>query len=225
MRKTLIINSLGPVFAALLTSSAVCLAAGVPSISPTKETYLRIADEVDANLQKEILQKFFPVTADEKGGGFFENYALNWTRMAGSNKSIVYQGRLTWTSAAAALRFPAQAEMYLSMTRRGAACLADKLWDKTGGGFYWQVDADGKPIDRHASRCTATPSASTPWPPATRPPRTRPPSTWPRRHFNGSRSTPTTTQQGLLREHRRGRQAGLARRRQRGRRGRPARSR
>ncbi len=145
MRKTLIINSLGPVFAALLTSSAVCLAAGVPSISPTKETYLRIADEVDANLQKEILQKFFPVTADEKGGGFFENYALNWTRMAGSNKSIVYQGRLTWTSAAAALRFPAQAEMYLSMTRRGAACLADKLWDKTGGGFYWQVDADGKP--------------------------------------------------------------------------------
>ena len=31
------------------------------------------------------------------------------------------------------------------MTRRGAACLADKLWDKTGGGFYWQVNANGQP--------------------------------------------------------------------------------
>ena len=31
------------------------------------------------------------------------------------------------------------------MTRRGAACLADKFWDKTGGGFYWKVGANGLP--------------------------------------------------------------------------------
>jgi cellobiose epimerase len=117
-----------------------------PSTRPTKQTYLRIADEVEANLQKEILEKFFPVTVDEQGGGFYENYSLNWTRTVGSNKSIVYQSRLTWTSAAAARRFPAKADLYLAMTRRGAACLADKLWDKTGGGFYWQVGANGQPI-------------------------------------------------------------------------------
>ena len=117
-----------------------------PSTRPVKETFLRIADEVEANLQKEILQKFFPVMADEQGGGFYENYSLNWTRTAGGNKSIVYQSRLTWTSAQAARRFPAQAGLYLAMTRRGAACLADKLWDKTGGGFYWQVGSNGQPI-------------------------------------------------------------------------------
>ena len=128
---------------------AVQAAEPAPSTPPTKETYLRIADEVEANLQKEILDKFFPVTVDEQGGGFYENYSLNWTRTAGGNKSIVYQSRLTWTSAEAARRFPAKADLYLAMTRRGAACLADKLWDKTGGGFYWQVGPNGQPTLRH----------------------------------------------------------------------------
>jgi mannobiose 2-epimerase len=146
MSRPPIVISLLSVFAAVLVfCTAACLGADAPSTGPTKETYLRLAAETEANLQKEILQKFFPVTVDEQGGGFYENYSTNWTRTAGSSKSIVYQSRLTWTSAQAARRFPAQAEMYLAMTRRGAACLADKLWDKTGGGFYWQVGANGQP--------------------------------------------------------------------------------
>jgi len=146
-RKPPAINPFSRAVAAILVfSAATCLAADTPSISPTKENYLRIAAEVETNLQKEILQKFFPATVDEQGGGFYENYSLNWTRTAGVNKSIVYQSRLTWTSAAAARRFPAQAGLYLDMTRRGAACLADKLWDKTGGGFYWQIGANGQPV-------------------------------------------------------------------------------
>jgi cellobiose epimerase len=135
------------VFAAVLVLSFVlaAIAADAPSTPPTKEEYLRIADEVELNLRKEILDKFFPVTADEQGGGFFENYSNNWTRQAGNNKSIVYQSRLTWTAAEAARRFPAKAELYLGMTRRGAACLADKLWDKNGGGFFWQVGPSVSP--------------------------------------------------------------------------------
>jgi hypothetical protein len=116
-------------------------------VSPTKGEYLRIADEVEANLQKHILGKFFPTAADEKGGGFFENYGLDWTRQPGDAKSIVYQSRLTWTSAQAAQRFPAKADMYLAMTRRGAAFLAEKMWDKEGGGFFWTVRRDGQPTD------------------------------------------------------------------------------
>jgi len=146
MSKPLIANLLVPAFAAVLVSCAACPAADTPSTRPTRETYLRIAAETEANLQKEILQRFFPVTVDEEGGGFHENYSLDWSRTAGSNKSIVYESRLTWTSAQAARCFPAQADLYLVMTRRGAVCLADKLWDKTGGGFYWQVGADGRPI-------------------------------------------------------------------------------
>jgi hypothetical protein len=68
-------------------------------VSPTKGEYLRIADEVAANLQNHILDKFFPAAVDEKGGGFYENCGLDWTRQPGDAKSIVYQSRLTWTSA------------------------------------------------------------------------------------------------------------------------------
>jgi hypothetical protein len=92
-------------------------------VSSTNGEYLRIADEVEANLQNHILDKFFPAAADEKGGGFFENYGLDWTRQPGDAKSIVYQSRLTWTSAQAAQRFPAKADRHLAMTRRGAAFL------------------------------------------------------------------------------------------------------
>jgi mannobiose 2-epimerase len=148
IREPKIHNALSVVVAAVLVFRAAAgLAADAPaSARPVKETYLRIADEVDANLQKEILDKFFPAAADEQGGGFHENYALDWSSRPGGNKSIVYQGRLTWTSAEAARRFPDKAALYLAMTRRGAACLADKLWDKQNGGFYWQVGADGKPV-------------------------------------------------------------------------------
>jgi len=129
----------------LLGVSNVGAADTGPATRPTKEVYLRIADEVTANLQSQILDKFFPATVDEKGGGFFENYGLDWSRGAGDNKSIVYQSRLTWTSAQAARRFPVKADLYLAMTRRGAACLADRLWDKQGGGFFWTVDSAGQP--------------------------------------------------------------------------------
>ena len=114
---------------------------------PSQANYLRIAAEVETNLRVEILDRFFPSTADEKKGGFFEDFSLDWKRLDGNNKSIVYQSRLTWTSAQAAMRFPEKAEMYLAMTRRGAACLAEKMWDKQNGGFFWTIGPDGRPLE------------------------------------------------------------------------------
>ena len=130
------------------TAAATESAWPAPSVRPTADEYLRIAAEVETNLQKEILDKWFPATVDQEGGGFHEDYSNDWTRGPGKNKSIVYQARCTWTSAAAALRFPDKADLYRAMTRHGAACLADKLWDKQGGGFYWAVGPDGQPLAR-----------------------------------------------------------------------------
>jgi mannobiose 2-epimerase len=120
--------------------------------APTPDSYRRLAGEVEANLQKEILDKWFPNAADEQGGGFFENYSQDWTRARqNNNRSLVYQSRLTWTSAQAARRYPARADLYLAMTRRGAAELMEKLWDKRHGGFYWTVDTSGQPVGQGAS--------------------------------------------------------------------------
>lgn len=77
-----------------------------PSTRPAREVYLRLAGEVEANLQKEILDRWFPGAVDDRGGGFVENYGNDWKRTPGNDKSLVYQSRLTWMSAQAAHASP-----------------------------------------------------------------------------------------------------------------------
>jgi mannobiose 2-epimerase len=129
----------------ILLAALAAAAENTTSPQPDKATCLRIAGEMETNLQREILDRWFPAAVDERGGGFHENFGLDWSKRPGSDKSIVYQSRLTWTAAQAARRFPEKADFYLKMTRRGAACLADKMWDKERGGFYWSVDASSRP--------------------------------------------------------------------------------
>jgi mannobiose 2-epimerase len=136
---------------ALLLFSADRGVAADSVAQPSAADYRRIAGETDTNFQKEILDKWFPRAVDERGGGFYENYNADWSRGSGNNKSLVYQSRLTWTSAQAALRYPAQAGLYLGMTRRGAVELMDGLWDKQHGGFYWTVNASGRPVGQGQS--------------------------------------------------------------------------
>jgi cellobiose epimerase len=134
------------IFIAAIFVSVPAVFAGDVS-RPSPEDYRRIAAETDANLQHEILDKWFPAAVDEPGGGFYENFSANWTLTPGNAvKSLVYQSRLTWTSAQAARLYPEKAQLYLAMTRRGAAELMDKLWDKENGGFFWTVNAAGQPV-------------------------------------------------------------------------------
>jgi mannobiose 2-epimerase len=116
---------------------------------PSPDDYRRIAGEVETSLKRDVLDKWFPAAVDRQGGGFYENFAADWSRGADGERSIVYQSRLTWLSAQAALRFAKdreQAEKYRAITRHGAAFLADKLNDREHGGFYWAVDVGGHPV-------------------------------------------------------------------------------
>jgi mannobiose 2-epimerase len=131
--------------AVVLFHGFVCRAQERPAPRPTPTEYRRIADQVETNLRKEILDKWFPAAVDRENGGFYENFNNDWTRGAGGEKSIVFQSRLTWLSAQAARRFPEKSAEYMGITRHGVAELADKLWDKEKGGFFWSVDDAGRP--------------------------------------------------------------------------------
>jgi cellobiose epimerase len=116
---------------------------------PTRENYLRIAGEVEKSLNDDDLNKFFPAAVDP-AGGFFENFAQDWSHTArgggparDTTRSIVYQSRLTWLAAQAAMLYPAQADAYVSYARHGAQFLIEKQWDKEAGGFWWSVDVNG----------------------------------------------------------------------------------
>ena len=134
---------------ALQSVMMVIVAQSFAAERPTPEAYRRIADQVEASLLRDDLNKWFPAAIDERDGGFFENFRYDWSPGRAGTWSIVYQSRLTWLSAAAAMRYPKDAERYRSITRHGAAALSTLMWDPINGGFFWSIAASGKPIGDH----------------------------------------------------------------------------
>ena len=110
---------------------------------PMPEKKRHLPDEVEANLKNQILAKWYPRAVDDTGGGFFQNYNDNWSPGRAGAKAIAYESRLPWAVAQAAMRFPEQAAMYSAAARHGLNFLANKIWDQTNGGFFWNVDDNG----------------------------------------------------------------------------------
>ena len=111
-----------------------------PFFPPTRIEYDAIAKQTQQNLQTHILAKWFPVSVNRQQGGFDQNYAYDWARSPGNERSIVYQSRLTWTAAQAAMRLPSEEFIYRNYARHGVEELRKTMWDSQNGGFYWQVD-------------------------------------------------------------------------------------
>lgn len=112
----------------------------------------RLAAEAETNLQTQVLAQWFPRSLDPSGG-FYQNYSEDWTRGSENDKAVVYQARLTWVAAQAARHYPASAAAYQADARHGLAFLAEKMWDKQEGGFYWGLDSQGVPVrggEKHA---------------------------------------------------------------------------
>ena len=112
--------------------------------TPSTGDYLQIAEEAEANLQRHVLGMWFPRAVDPLGG-FYQNYAEDWSRLPDTGRSAVYQSRLVWLASQAALRYPAQSEAYLSCARHGFEFLVQRLWDTEQGGFFWSVSEDREP--------------------------------------------------------------------------------
>ena len=127
------------------TSATQSAVAADTATRPTTENYRRLAAEVEANLKDQILAKWYPRAVDDQGGGFFQNYNEDWSPGITGAKAVVYESRLTWTAAQAAMRYPEQAAMFSAAARQGLDFLANKMWDQTNGGFFWSVDDHGTP--------------------------------------------------------------------------------
>lgn len=130
-------------------STLAVMATGVPAI-PAAE-YARLATEVETNLQRHVLSMWFPRAVDRERGGFHQSFGEDWSRVEGDTKSIVYQSRLTWLTAQAAMRFPQEKVKYDGLSRHGLDYLSKVLWDSKQGGFFWAVDGNGKPTTDRGS--------------------------------------------------------------------------
>jgi mannobiose 2-epimerase len=94
-----------------------------------------LADEVDQMLRRHVLDPWFPRAVDPHGG-FHQIYRRNWTRVADSTRTVVYQARLTWMAAEAHARFPGQD--YGHFAEHGLRFL-ERFLDRREGGVVWRL--------------------------------------------------------------------------------------
>lgn len=132
------------------------LAAGEPkprpdavSGQPTAETYRRLTEQIDSHFRNDVLPRWFPRSVDRDHGGFCPDFRGDWSPGPTNDKTIVFQSRMTWVAAQVAMRYPELRKEYLDYARHGAKFLAEVMWDRRDGGFFWRLDASGKLTPRY----------------------------------------------------------------------------
>jgi mannobiose 2-epimerase len=113
-------------------------------LTPTKENYLKLADETEAALRRDVLDVWFPRCVDKQNGGFYSDFSRDWKPARSGGKFCVFQGRMTWVAAQVVMRLPDLKDRFLPLIAYGIEFLSNVMWDKEYGGFYWGLDDKGK---------------------------------------------------------------------------------
>lgn len=127
----------------LILANAVAVAAAPPAPS---------CDELEAVLWAE-LDGWFPRCVDEEQGGFTAEFDDRWNPTGVRSNSLVFQARMTWVAAEVARRRPEHRERFAAYAEHGLRFLEGSMWDDEHGGFFWELDAEGRPDgDRGAGK-------------------------------------------------------------------------
>lgn len=102
----------------------------------------KIVEELLKNLEDGILKKWYPLSVDNKFGGYFSNLSYDWKVMPEQDKMIVTQARHVWTTAKAAAFLGDKT--YEGISYNGYNFLKEKMWDEKFGGFYQMRNREGK---------------------------------------------------------------------------------
>src|SRR6266498_2639654 len=78
------------------TTTSTSKPAPITYLAPTKANYLKLADEMETTLRRDVLGVWFPRTIDNLNGGFYSNFSRDWQRTRSEGKFSVFQGRITW---------------------------------------------------------------------------------------------------------------------------------
>lgn len=88
-----------------------------------------------------LLDLWFPRCLAESG--FHQAFARDWTREAENSRFLVYQSRLTWVAAKAAVALPDRFDEFTGYASHGIAALSGPLFDLENGGHFWVRGVDG----------------------------------------------------------------------------------
>jgi len=112
-------------------------------VEPSRAGYLKLAEEVEAVLRRDVLDVWFPRSIDSVHGGFRADFTREWQGARSGGKFSVFQGRMTWVAAQVVMRRAELKDRFLPVVNHGLAYLASVMWDRDHGGFYWGLDDSG----------------------------------------------------------------------------------
>jgi cellobiose epimerase len=98
-----------------------------------------------AELCENILPFWISHIPDWQNGGFIGRISGDGTAHADAPKGAILHARILWTFSAAYRLFGEPS--YLQTADRAKEYLLTKFWDTENGGIFWQLAADGTPID------------------------------------------------------------------------------
>ena len=105
-----------------------------------------------AGLQLEFRQELIAIadwwlknTVDHEQGGFYGEVAADNVPVKNASKGIILNSRILWFFSEAAREL--QADKYRQAARRAYDYIANYFFDKEYGGVYWELDAQGNPIN------------------------------------------------------------------------------
>lgn len=101
--------------------------------------------EVREELENNILPFWMNKMTDPVRGGFYGRITGNGELCPEASKGAILNARILWAFSAAGRLF-AKRE-YLETAARAKRYLLDYFYDMKFGGVYWELDADGKPLD------------------------------------------------------------------------------
>jgi cellobiose epimerase len=125
------------------TFSAIPLAAAAAPLLPTRGELDLLIQRLEKTLVENILSFWFPKTIDPTGGYLLHHDTEGKPKGPGV-RSIVTQSQMLWFFARMA-RHGHEPRKMLEAAEHGYKFLRDRMWDPKHGGFYWEVDALGKP--------------------------------------------------------------------------------
>src|SRR6185369_6806637 len=116
---------------------------------PNKGLYQKLAAEMETTLHKDVLDVWFPRSIDKENGGFYSNFTRDWQRTTSEGKFSVFQGRMVWVASQIVRQRPEFRDQFLPIIEHGMKYLADVLWDRQYGGFFWGLDDKGHVSPRY----------------------------------------------------------------------------
>lgn len=98
-----------------------------------------------SELTQNILPFWMNKMPDQQNGGFIGRISGDGTAHPDAPKGAILHARILWTFSAAYRLF--NNPQYLEAANRAKDYLLKKFWDNENGGVYWQLAANGEPMD------------------------------------------------------------------------------